>query len=299
MKTIELLKNTIPAMYDNGMTDLADFLKVMSSMNVQGDDLEEATKIFMAYATSQVTSDEEEEEDAMSVEEKAELCKELTQIFIDKEIGMGDAIEVCSATLSNALLQLSCDEDDEAKELINKTTDEAVRLMTTYLAASAHGEFPGLTALRLIALRFLHITSKEELMRPILNNALEEAFGDQTMEILKNFLEENGVDFDDCEDCEDCDDCDDCDRCCCSSDEVTEIEIEAGIKVRSSHNAEDFLKEAISGNMQGAVLAVNGENLTKEQHRALEKLTTKGPKSLTSAERAMVKKIILSAIANH
>ena len=31
MKTRNLLESTIPVMYNNGMTDLADFLKVMAS----------------------------------------------------------------------------------------------------------------------------------------------------------------------------------------------------------------------------------------------------------------------------
>lgn len=293
MKTIELLKNTIPVMYNNGMTELADFLKVMESMKVQGEELEEAMKIFMACAADQISSnDEEEEEERMTVDEKTELCKELTQIFIDKEIGLGDAIEVSAATLSNALLQLSCDDDKEVKKLIEQTTDEAVRLMTTYLAASIHGNFPGLTALRLIALRFLHLTSRGELMKPILKNALEEGLGDTALDALVKIL---GIDEE-----EDCDnDCESCDHCCHPSENTTEIEIEADIKVRSTQSPDETIKDMLSGNVNGAVLAVNGDHLSKEERQVLEKLTTKGPQALTKKEEDLVKKIIIKAISSN
>lgn len=280
MKTRNLLESTIPVMYNNGMTDLADFLKVMASMHVEGEDLAFATQIFMNCAAEHVEENEEHQQaEYLSDEEKTKVCEELTSFFVDKEIGMGDALEVTSATLSNIILQMHCDEKEEALGLLGKITEDAIEMLGRHLAEAER--FPGLVALRLIALRVLHITSKRELMEPLVDHAVESRAKDMAMDFMKTVFGD--------------DDCDgDCDGCCgCGDEETEEIEIEADIKVRMGHKLTDLLKEA-GASVCG--VAINANDLPDGLEAILEKASEKGMGSLTEKEQYALAGVIAKAI---
>lgn len=282
MKTRNLLETTIPVMYHNGMTDLADFLKVMASMHVEGEDLQFATQIFMNCAAEQAEEEEElVQAEYLSTEEKTEACEALTKFFVDQEIGIGDAIEVAAATLSNIILQMHCDEKDEMRALIDKTTDDAIEMLVRHLAET--DRFPGLIALRLIALRVLHITSKKELIEPLVERALEH----RVEEMAADFVEDIFGD-------EECDN--DCEGCGgCHEEETEDIEIEADIKVRMGHKLAEMFKEA-GASVCGGVLAVNTDDLPSGFEAILEKASKKGIGSLSDKEQYALAAIIAKAI---
>lgn len=279
MKTRNLLESTIPVMYNNGMTDLADFLKVMASMHVEGEDLAFATQVFMNCAAENVEENEEHQQvEHLSDEEKTKVCEELTSFFVDQEIGIGDALEVTSATLSNIILQMHCDEKEEALGLIGKITDDAIEMLGRHLVEAEH--FPGLVALRLIALRVLHITSRHELLEPLVDHAIESRAKDMAMDFMKTIFGD--------------DDCDgNCDGCCGCDDEEADVEIEADIKVRMGHKLTDLLKEA-GASVCG--VAINADDLPDGLETILEKASEKGMGSLTEKEQYALAGVIAKAI---
>lgn len=287
MKTRQLLESTIPVMYHNGMTDLTDFLKVMDSMHVEGEDLQFATQIFMSCAAGQTQEEakveEPEEAERLSDEEMQAACVKLKDFLAEQDMGLNDVLGVTAATLSGVMLDMCCDDNDEAAEVVKRITDEAIEMLMRHLEKADN--FPSLMALRLIALRILFITSDKDIIMPIVEHALRQRGPKMMNDFLSSIFSQEDCDHD----CEECCGCDD------EEDEADEVAFEAGIKVRMAHK----VTEMEDGVPCKGMIAIKAGDLPKGFESILEKASKKGMESLSEKERHILSSIIEKAIKHN